>query len=63
MLDAARNHLRETIAAGDSGDVLDAEVEAALPRSSEEERASLWLYAWHRSERGDDGARPPVLLG
>ena len=55
MLDAARRHLRETIAVRDAPQDLDARVaDATAARGhSDEQRAALWLFAWHCSDDGE----------
>jgi len=44
---------------------IDAELIVPAHEVSEEQRATLWLYAWHCSERADGdataGRRPPIL--
>lgn len=63
MLEAARHHLRETIACGDTVRTLDEEVTHAAPSVNDEERAALWLYAWHSAGDTDDPARRPARFG
>ena len=62
MLDAARRHLRETIAADDAPQDLDARVAEATSAHghSDEQRAALWLFAWHCTD--GDGARSPATV-
>lgn len=60
MLDTARQHLRETVAAGDTPQTIEARVAEAAPGAGEETRSALWLYAWHRAGDGDELRRRRV---
>lgn len=60
MLDTARQHLRETVATGDTPRTIEDRVAEAAPGASEETRSALWLYAWHRAGDGDELRRRRV---
>ncbi len=55
MLETARRELRETITQGTAAGDIDAAVQQAVAGTGcdEEQRSSLWLYAWLRTGNGD----------
>jgi hypothetical protein len=62
MIDAAvRRRIRQRISKGASVDAIDRAVEDSA-RLNEEERAALWLYAWHHAHRPHQAGRRERVL-
>jgi hypothetical protein len=54
--------VRQRISKGASLDAIDRAVEESAPDLEEEERAALWLYAWHHARKPDESARRERVL-
>lgn len=62
MLEGARRRLREQVEGGARPKDIEATVQEAAPWLSEEQRSSLWLYAWHCTGNGDGAPRAQVSV-
>jgi hypothetical protein len=63
MIDAAvRRRIRQRISKGASVDAIDRAVEDSARHLNEEERAALWLYAWHHAHRPHQAGRRERVL-
>jgi hypothetical protein len=54
--------IRRRISKGASVDAIDRAVDESAPELEEDERAALWLYAWHHARKPHEAARRERVL-
>jgi hypothetical protein len=63
MIDTAvLRRIRQRISKGASVEAIDRAVDESAPHLDEEERAVLWLYAWHHAREPHEAARRESVL-
>jgi hypothetical protein len=63
MIDTAvRRRIRQRISKGASVDAIDRAVDDTARHLDEEERAALWLYAWHHAGKPHQAAKRERVL-
>jgi hypothetical protein len=59
---AVRRRIRQRISKGASVDAIDRAVDDTARHLDEEERAALWLYAWHHAHKPHQAAKRERVL-